>query len=510
MYYGFKNGFRLEYSGPRFSVCSKNLKSALLHPNLLSKKLEKEVELGRMLGPFTIKPFSNLRVSPVGLVPKSSGGMRLITHLSYPYGNSVNDFIDPCLSSVQYSKFDNVINIVQNLGKGALMGKRDVKSAFNLCPVHPDDFDILGIKFENKYWIQKMLPQGCSISPAIFEKFATFLQYTVSKYAQSKNLDHYLDDFFFAGKAGATDCIDLMNSFEYICDDMKIPINQDKSEGPTTTLVYLGLEIDSVNMVIRVPDDKIIKAKSQILDALLRKKIKLSQLQSLLGTLNFFTRAIPTGRTFCCRLYQAQSQAKLPHHFVRLTNQLKADLSTWLLFLNSFNGTSIMSEQLWVSDFDIELFTDASGNKNLGCGAYMNGEWIVFKWPLNWTESVFRDITLLELVPILLAFLTWGAYLKGKKILLHCDNMALVHIVNKKACRNDKVLILLRELVLVLLINNIQLKAVHISSSKNEISDAISRLQFGRLMKLLPEFACKFPLMIPFKFQQLISQKLAD
>jgi hypothetical protein len=471
--------------------------------------LDKEVELGRMLGPFINKPFSNLRINPVGLIPKNSGDMRLITHLSYPYGTSVNDFIDKDLSSVQYSKFDNIIDIIKRLGPGTLMGKRDVKSAFNLCPVHPDEFDLLGICFNDRYWVQKMLPQGCSISPAIFEKFSTALQFAVSKHGKSNNLDHYLDDFFFAGKSSTNDCLELMSAFEYVCNDIRIPINKNKSEGPVTILTYLGLEIDTVLMEIRVPEDKIIKAKNIISEVLTKNKITLTVLQSILGILNFFTKAIPVGRTFNCRLYQAQTQAKLPHHFVRLTKELKEDLVMWLTFLKLFNGTSVMADQNWISDQCIELYTDAAGNKQLGCGAYLNGEWFNFKWPSIWQDELFRDITVLELIPIVFAFLIWGNKLKGNKIILHCDNMALVHIINKKSSKNKRVLMLLRHLVLILLINNIQVRGVHIFSKENGICDAISRFQNKRIQKLLPQFACKTPLMIPSEFQYLITTKLS-
>ena len=47
-----------------------------------------------IVGPFQNRPISNLRCSPIGVVPKKTGGWRLITHLSYPPSNSVNDYID--------------------------------------------------------------------------------------------------------------------------------------------------------------------------------------------------------------------------------------------------------------------------------------------------------------------------------------------------------------------------------------------------------------------------------
>ena len=40
--------------------------------------------MGRVLGPFSEKPISTLRISPIVLVEKPDNGWRLITHLSYP------------------------------------------------------------------------------------------------------------------------------------------------------------------------------------------------------------------------------------------------------------------------------------------------------------------------------------------------------------------------------------------------------------------------------------------
>jgi hypothetical protein len=66
--------------------------------------------------------------------------------LSYPTFGSINDFIDEKFTSVQYSLFDNAVSIVKNLGKGALIGKKDIQSAFRLLPIYPGDFDLLGFK----------------------------------------------------------------------------------------------------------------------------------------------------------------------------------------------------------------------------------------------------------------------------------------------------------------------------------------------------------------------------
>ena len=149
---GFLNGFKLHYTGPRFHRESSNLVSASRHKDELKAKVQKEIDLGRIVGPFKTLPIDTLQISPVGIVPKSDGkSWRMITHLSYPEGRGINDFIDPDLCTVRYTSFDNVIEMISKLGKKAELGVIDIKSAFRLLRVHPDDFELLGIKIDGEY-----------------------------------------------------------------------------------------------------------------------------------------------------------------------------------------------------------------------------------------------------------------------------------------------------------------------------------------------------------------------
>ena len=152
------------------------------------------------MDPFDTLPISNLQISPIGLVPKYDGGWRLITHLSYPNDHGINQFIDPVHCTVKYSSFDNVINMLTHLGRRAEMGVLDIKSAFRLLRVHQADFDLLGFKFINKYYIDKSFQMGCSRSCRLFESFSTFLHWYVEQQSGLNTLDHYLDDFFLCRK----------------------------------------------------------------------------------------------------------------------------------------------------------------------------------------------------------------------------------------------------------------------------------------------------------------------
>ena len=45
------------------------------------------------------------------------------------------------------------IRILQSLGRGAFMAKTDLKSAFRLIPIHPDDWNLLGIYWQSQYYV---------------------------------------------------------------------------------------------------------------------------------------------------------------------------------------------------------------------------------------------------------------------------------------------------------------------------------------------------------------------
>ncbi|XP_062572703.1 uncharacterized protein LOC134234654 [Saccostrea cucullata] len=301
---GFELGIYLYYEGPRVSTTCKNLVSVNDHPKEVKEKIDKEISLGRIAGPFNHEPLSNLRLSPIGVVSKKDGGWRLIHHLSYPSNFSVNDFIDPEACSVQYTSFDEVLDMVGSLGKGAYLGKMDVKAAFRLLPVHPSDHQLLGVKFNDQYYYDMCLPMGCSISCALWEKFAHFIQWVVEEKTGVHTLNHYLDDFIFAGYTLET-CNLLMLSFKNTCSAFGIPLAEEKTEGPKSVLQFLGIEIDTDKMVVRIPEEKIIDLEKLLLDMLQKTKVTLRELQSLVGSLIFCAKAIPSARAFNRRFCDA-------------------------------------------------------------------------------------------------------------------------------------------------------------------------------------------------------------
>ena len=155
----------MHYKGPRLPFDCTNLKSALQHEHLAQDIIDKELRFGRIVGPFSYRPISSLRCSPIGLVPKTTGGFRLITHLLYQRNTrlSVNDFIDSSFAEVRFSNFDNAVSMIRQLGRGALIGKLDLKSAFRILRMSASDFPLLGIHLAGQYYMDKMASMGLKV-----------------------------------------------------------------------------------------------------------------------------------------------------------------------------------------------------------------------------------------------------------------------------------------------------------------------------------------------------------
>lgn len=485
---GFLSGFSLNYSGPREPTEAQNLKSARENPHIVRQKIHKELVAGTIAGPFTYRPLPNLRISPIGLVPKKAlGEFRLIHHLSYPKGSSLNDFIDHKLCSVQYTSFDEAIHMLQDLGKHCALWKMDLKNAFRLLPVHPADFDQLGFMFEGEIFVDKSLPFGCSISCSLFEKFATFLEFCVKRRMQSGKLIHYLDDYL-GGDEDHVKSKALMTLFQSCLMHLNVPIADEKTVGPATVLCFLGLELDSDKMVVRMPNEKIEEILVRIRDILGKEKVTLRVMQQLIGVLNFACRAIAPGRPFCRRLINSICGLSKPHHHIRVNAGMRQDLNMWRQFFEKFNGISVFYDRHWVSNADVQFFTDSAGGLGLGFGIYFQGRWCRASWPARWHEKgVTKDITFLEMFPIVVALDIWGSELRNKKIKFQCDNQAVVHILNSMTSKSDRVMGLVRSITLSCLELNILIKALHIPGVHNDICDALSRLQLQRFRQLAPD-----------------------
>ena len=173
--------------GPRVSKEYPNFISARQNPHIVSTNLLKELQLGHTAGPFVSPPFPNFQVYPIGVVPKKhSTEWRTIFHFSFPkhQTTSVNSHISPTDYSLHYITIHTAISIIQNIGQGCFMSKLDVKSAFRNIPVHPSDWELLGMKLNGLYFFDTVLPFGLRSAPYLFDQFSCMIEWIIKNKLQ--------------------------------------------------------------------------------------------------------------------------------------------------------------------------------------------------------------------------------------------------------------------------------------------------------------------------------------
>ena len=110
-----------------------------------------------------------------------------------------------------------------------------------------------------------------------------------------------MDDFFLVGvndTSSISSCSHLVEVLEKVCRKFGIPLAPDKSVGPTTKIVFLGLEIDSDRFTVSIPQPKIEKIIEKTENALNSTRLMLRDLQSLIGSLSFVCKAVSPGERF--------------------------------------------------------------------------------------------------------------------------------------------------------------------------------------------------------------------
>jgi hypothetical protein len=65
---------------------------------------------------------------------------------------------------------------------------------------------------------------------------------------------------------------------------MGVPLAEENTIGPACILLFLGLEIDTLEMVIRIPQEKLVEVRHKLHMVLSKKKVTLKEYSHLKRT----------------------------------------------------------------------------------------------------------------------------------------------------------------------------------------------------------------------------------
>lgn len=330
-----------------------------------------------------------------------------------------------------------------------------------------------------------------------------------------------MDDFFFVNWLQEV-CYDQINRFIQICQLINFPISEEKMVWATQELIFLGIIINTIKCIVAIPQDKIDKAAAS-LDRIIRaKKVKVLDLQRLTGLLNFFCKAIVPGKAFTRRMYN-KFKAMRQYHHIRVDAELRQDCAVWMEFLNQNDKICRPFVDFSINDpaMIIEMSSDASRNPQLGFGHYLRIQfhrntfvddgripfftegyvetlryqdnqmaeifWSAHKWPPAFIDTSECSIEVLELFAMACCISSHSNRLKNHRVIIFCDNTAVVHMINKASSTCKKCMFLIRIITAVSIKHNVRYFARYIKTKWNKFSDLLSRMQIKRFLQLAPK-----------------------
>jgi hypothetical protein len=431
-------------------------------------------------------------VSPLGAVTKrGSAKVRVIHDLSFPRGG---DSINAGVADVYLplSSFGHAARAVSELGRGCLLIKLDVEAAYKQVPVRPQDWHLLGFVFDGKFYYERVLPFGLRSSCRLWDMFAAALHFLCEHQlgvAVPHFVVHYVDDFLFVVHSadGGAAARAMLQGALALCRSLGVPMAELKTEGPVTSLAFLGIELDTVAMEARLDASRLAELRALCLAWQSKGAASAIELQSLAGKLNFACSVVRPGRIFIRHILQriraiAQMRSErtgrpLPRIAqVSLPPEVHEDVSWWAEFLPRWNGKSLLYDRAWEDAPSIQLVTDACG---VGYGGYFGGRWFAGTWSpavlaMAHTESAI-SMPFLELLALVIAAGTFGHLWQRKKIQFHCDCQPAVLAVNGQGSRNPRQMHLLRALTAIACLRGFDFRAVHIAGVTNTVADCLSR-----------------------------------
>ncbi|XP_056103256.1 uncharacterized protein LOC130082429 [Rhinichthys klamathensis goyatoka] len=235
-------------------------------------------------------------------------------------------------------------------------------------------------------------------------------------------LIHLLDDFLIISPPESIPAAHLL-TVQKVFSELGIPIAQEKTMGPATSIEFLGIKLDTINFQASLPKekiDRIILVASTLLE---NPNCSKRELLSLLDHLNFAMRIIPQGRPFISHLLFLASSVHELEDQISLTTSCSNELSLWITFLKQWNGLSFFYNNLISLPTDIQLFTDAA--PSVGFGGFYQGRWFASTWPAQFNQP-FPSFSLLNITSFI-SYLDSTKNLKARSIKGYLSGIQFFH-----------------------------------------------------------------------------------
>ena len=296
-----------------------------------------------------------------------------------------------------------------------------------------------------------------------------------------------------------------MNRANEAFAELGVPMDPNKQEGPSTSLVYIGYTLNTVNMTIGTSGKQREKLLP-LLDTALGQSITIDDLEKLIGKLGFISLPVRLGQSYLFytrrELYAAleKKPSSTPTHrwHVHLRANSKNELRWWKAAVAADVTTPISLHIDWPSSAPIiEVWTDAC---EWGCGAIWGSSHLSLEWSQTIREitgirtQTHRNMPLCEAIAVAVAVSTGRNQFAGKRVRLHTDCTAVVAGVNKGRASvqaSEWLHATYRFINQICCESGIDLRAVHIKGTNNVYADLLSRNQMEQFQTLAEQHSLR-------------------
>ena len=354
-------------------------------------------------------------VSNIFTRPKKSGGLRVILDLS-----DLNEFV-----LKHHFKMDNIHTVAQLLSPNCYMASIDLQDAYYTISIDAGFRKYLRFPWQGHLWQYKALPNGLSSAPRLFTKMLKPIL------ASLREAGHivvgYLDDIILIGES-ESQVESAVRATIQAFSELGFKIHFQKSEfKPTQKIKFLGFTVNSTEMTIKLPDDKVQNIREECVQLLNQPKPTVRHVAHVIGKLVSTFPAVQHGPLFYRNLEKDKISAlrsNMGHYdrFMVLSKVSRNELEWWITNIQDA-WAPVMRDKP-----NFEIRTDASGS---GWGATdmhtrTGGRWNDFELK----KAHGNAINYLETLAVGLALKSFHIDTKNSHILIRTDNTTTVSYVN--------------------------------------------------------------------------------
>ena len=209
-----------------------------------------------------------------------------------------------------YSSTEDEALLMHALGPGAQLAKIDIREAYRMVPLCPSERPFLAVARRGEVYVDCQLPFGLASVPVMFS--AEALEW-ILRQRGVRGVLHYLDDFLFLGAPNTSECARALTITIATCAELGVPLAQEKIEGPSMSLTFLGIRLYSTPLLLSLLQGKVGSLRvmlHRIVDS--RSVHDAFALESQVGHLVHATKVCPLGKAFLSGLFQVLRGMQVP------------------------------------------------------------------------------------------------------------------------------------------------------------------------------------------------------